>query len=149
MCTKLFSQVQPDVAVFGEKDFQQLAVLSQTVADLNLPVKLFPAPISRDKDGLARSSRNQYLSPQERTIAPALHRALKGVAATVAKGGPVNKAIEVAKHDLLEAGFGKVDYIAVCDSATLGPYDPKARRAGRVLGAAWLGTTRLIDNVAA
>lgn len=147
VCVKLFSQVQPDIAVFGEKDFQQLAVLRQTVADLNLPVKLIGAPISREPDGVARSSRNRYLSPEERAIAPALYRALKGLAATASKGGLINKAVEVATHDLLQAGFAKVDYLTVRDAETLGSFDAKAKRPGRVLGAAWLGATRLIDNV--
>ena len=148
VCTKLFSQVTPDVAVFGEKDYQQLCVIRQIVRDLNLPVKIVPAPISRDRDGLARSSRNSYLTAEERAAAPALNRAIKGIAAIVARHGPVNKSIEVATHDLLAAGFRKVDYIAVRDAQTLEPYRPKSGRPARVLAAAWLGATRLIDNVA-
>ncbi len=147
VCTKLFSQVKPDFAVFGEKDYQQLCVIRQIVRDLNLPLKILPAPISRDRDGLARSSRNAYLTADERATAPALNRAIKGIAAIVAKGGPVNKAIEVATNDLITAGFRKVDYIAVRDAETLATYRPKSGRPARVLAAAWLGNTRLIDNV--
>lgn len=148
VCTKLFSQVAPDVAIFGEKDYQQLCVVRQTVCDLNLPLKVVAAPTSRDRDGLARSSRNAYLTADERMTAPALHRAISGIAAIAAKGGLINKAIEVATQDLLQAGFAKVDYIAVRDAETLEPFAPKSGRPGRVLGAAWLGSTRLIDNVA-
>jgi pantoate--beta-alanine ligase len=147
VCTKLFSQVTPNVAIFGEKDYQQLCVIRQLVRDLDLPLKIVPAPTSRDRDGLARSSRNAYLTPQERAAAPALNRAIMGVAAIAARGGLVNKAIEVATHDLLQAGFAKVDYVAVRDAETLEPFDAKAARPGRVLAAAWLGSTRLIDNV--
>ena len=148
VCTKLFSQVTPDVAIFGEKDYQQLCVIRQTVADLNLPLKIVAAPTSRDRDGLARSSRNAYLTADERAVAPALNRALKGIAAIAAKGGLINKAIDVATCDLLQAGFTKIDYLTVRDAETLAPFEPKAGRPGRVLGAAWLGTTRLIDNIA-
>jgi pantoate--beta-alanine ligase len=148
VCTKLFSQVTPDVAIFGEKDYQQLCVIRQTVADLNLPLKIVAAPTSRDRDGLARSSRNAYLTADERAVAPALNRALKGIAAIAAKGGLINKAIDVATHDLLHEGFTKIDYLTVRDAETLAPFEPKAGRPGRVLGAAWLGTTRLIDNIA-
>ena len=148
VCTKLFSQVTPDVAIFGEKDYQQLCVIRQTVRDLNLPVKIVAAPTSRERDGLARSSRNVYLTADERAAAPSLHRALKGIAAIAAKGGLINKAIDVATHDLLHGGFTKIDYLTVRDAETLAPFEPKAGRPGRVLGAAWLGTTRLIDNIA-
>jgi pantoate--beta-alanine ligase len=147
VCTKLFSQVTPDIAIFGEKDYQQLCVIRQLVRDLDVPLKIVPAPISRDRDGLARSSRNAYLTADERAAAPALHRAIKGVAAIAARGGLINKAIEVATHDLLTAGFAKVDYVAVRDAETLEAFDPKAGCPGRVLAAAWLGATRLIDNV--
>jgi pantoate--beta-alanine ligase len=147
VCTKLFLQVAPDMAIFGEKDYQQLCVIRQLVRDLNLPLKIVAAPTSRDRDGLARSSRNAYLTPEERAAAPALNRALHGIAAIAAKGGPLNKAIDVATNDLLQAGFAKVDYLAVREAETLQPYLPKSGRPGRVLGAAWLGSTRLIDNI--
>jgi pantoate--beta-alanine ligase len=147
VCTKLFSQVSADVAIFGEKDYQQLCVIRQVVRDLDLPVRIVAAPTSRERDGLARSSRNAYLSAEERAVAPALNRALHGIAAVAAKGGLVNKAIDVATHDLLLAGFRQVDYLAVRDAETLGPFEPRSARPGRVLGAAWLGSTRLIDNI--
>jgi len=147
VCCKLFSAVMPDVAVFGEKDYQQLCVIRQMARDLDLPLKIAALPTVREKDGLALSSRNAYLSAEKRAIAPALHRALHALAPIAAKGGLVNKAIDAAKHDLLAAGFTKIDYIEVRDAATLGPFDPKSSRKGRILAAAWLGKTRLIDNV--
>ena len=148
VCCKLFSQVTPDIAIFGEKDFQQLAVVRQMVRDLNLPLKIIGMPTVREKDGLALSSRNAYLSAEERAIAPALNRAIKSVAAAVAAGSPVAKACEASKRDVLRAGFKSIDYLEVRDAETLGPFDAKSGRAGRVLAAAWLGKTRLIDNVA-
>jgi pantoate--beta-alanine ligase len=148
VCCKLFSQVTPDIAIFGEKDFQQLAVIRQTVRDLNLPLKIVGMPTVREKDGLALSSRNAYLSPDQRAIAPALNRALKTVAATVSGGGSASKACEAAKREVLRAGFTSVDYIEVRDAETLGAFDAKSGRPGRVLAAAWLAKTRLIDNVA-
>jgi pantoate--beta-alanine ligase len=148
VCCKLFSAVTPDVAVFGDKDYQQLCVVRQMVRDLNLPMKIAALPTVREKDGLALSSRNAYLTAHERAVAPALHRAIQGIALVAQKGGLVNKAIDAARHDLLAAGFAKVDYIEVRDSETLGPFAPKSGRKGRILAAAWLGKTRLIDNVA-
>lgn len=147
VCCKLFSQVTPDFAVFGEKDYQQLAVIRQMVRDLNLPLEIVGLPTVRAKDGLALSSRNAYLSDEERKIAPALQRALHAIAVMAAKGGPINRAIETAKEDLLKLGFAKIDYIEVRDAETLAPFDPASGRPGRVLAAAWLGKTRLIDNV--
>jgi pantoate--beta-alanine ligase len=147
VCAKLFHQVLPDTAVFGEKDYQQLCVIRQLVRDMDLPLKIIGAPISRETDGLARSSRNAYLTAPERQIAPALYRAIKGVAAVAGKRGPVNKAIELARQDLLEAGFARVDYIDVRDAETLGDFRPGSGRPARVLAAAVVGATRLIDNV--
>jgi len=146
VCLKLFSAVAPDLAVFGEKDYQQLTVIRQMVRDLALPLAIVAAPTVREKDGLALSSRNAYLTPQERAVAPALHRAIHALAVVAKKGGLVNKAIDAAKHDLLAAGFAKIDYIEVRDAETLGPFAPKSGRKGRILAAAWLGKTRLIDN---
>ena len=147
VCCKLFSQVTPDIAVFGEKDYQQLCVIRQMVRDLDLPLKIVALSTVRAKDGLALSSRNAYLTPDERRIAPALFGALHGIAETVLKGGLVNKAIETAKRDLIRLGFSRIDYIEVREAETLAPFEPKSGRAGRVLAAAWLGRTRLIDNV--
>lgn len=148
VCCKLFGQVMPDIAIFGEKDFQQLAVLRQMVRDLNLPLKLIGAPTKREKDGLALSSRNAYLSQKERAIAPALQAAIAELAAEVGKGVDIKSAIETAKRNVRNAGFSKIDYIAVADAETLDPVETLGGRPLRVLAAAWLGKTRLIDNVA-
>lgn len=141
---KLFNQVGPDVAVFGEKDFQQLAVVRAMVRDFDLPIDIIGAPTTREADGLALSSRNAYLSPQERAVAPELHRQLQ----TIAASPNPEAAIEAAKTKLTEIGFGKIDYIALRDADTLGPVNKKTR-ARRLLAALWLGKTRLIDNIPA
>jgi len=148
VCCKLFSQVMPDVAIFGEKDFQQLAVLRQMVRDLNLPLKLIGAPTMREKDGLALSSRNAYLSANERAIAPTLQVAIAELASEVANGVDIKSAIEAAQRKVRNAGFTKIDYIAVADAETLKPAETLGERPLRVLAAAWLGKTRLIDNIA-
>jgi pantoate--beta-alanine ligase len=147
VCCKLFNQVAPDVAVFGEKDFQQFAVLRQLVRDLDMPLKLIAAPIKREADGLALSTRNTYLSEAERAIAPTLFKAISDVAKKVAAGTPIETATSEAKAELKAAGFQKVDYIEVRDAKTLEPAGEDQGRL-RVLAAAWLGQTRLIDNVA-
>jgi pantoate--beta-alanine ligase len=148
VCCKLFNQVTPDIGIFGEKDYQQFAVLRQLVADLNMPLKLIAATTVREKDGLALSSRNAYLSDKERGIAPALHAALTEAAAKVASGTPFTIVTTDATASLAAAGFTKVDYVEIRDaetlSAALSPGKPL-----RILAAAWLGKTRLIDNVAA
>lgn len=149
VCCKLFSQVTPDIAIFGEKDFQQLAVLRQMVRDLDLPLKLAGAPTKREKDGLALSSRNAYLTPGERGVAPALQAAIREVAGKVDAGHDIAAAILAAQMKLLAAGFRSVDYIAVADAETLSEVSAKGERPLRVLAAAWLGKTRLIDNVPA
>lgn len=148
VCCKLFSQVTPDIAVFGEKDYQQLAVIRQMVRDLNLPLTIIGLPTVREKDGLALSSRNAYLSADERKVAPSLNKSIHQVAEKISQGKPLVAAIATARSELLRAGFGKVDYIEVRDAETLAPFEPRAGRRGRVLAAAWLGKTRLIDNVA-
>jgi pantoate--beta-alanine ligase len=147
VCCKLFTQVQPDVAVFGEKDYQQLMVVTQMVRDLDLPLEIVGAPTVREADGLAMSSRNAYLSAEERRIAPTLNRALMQVAEKVAAGGDIGQVTGTAKATLTAAGFGKIDYVEVRDAVTLKPPSANKSRALRVLGAAWLGKTRLIDNV--
>ena len=136
---KLISAATPDMAFFGEKDFQQLAVIRQMVRDLALPVVIRGVPTVREDDGLALSSRNAYLNENDRYIAPMLYKALS----EVARGRDPREAAEA----LLVAGFTKVDYIEVRDAETLAPFNPNLGRPGRVLGAAWLGNTRLIDNV--
>jgi pantoate--beta-alanine ligase len=147
VCCKLFTQVQPDVAVFGEKDYQQLMVVTQMVRDLDLPLEIVGAPTVREADGLAMSSRNAYLSAEERRIAPTLNRALMEVAAKVAARGDIGQVTDAARSNLTAAGFGKIDYVEVRDAVTLRPPAANESRALRVLGAAWLGKTRLIDNV--
>lgn len=148
VCCKLFHQVAPNVAIFGEKDFQQLAVLRQMVRDLDMPLKLIAAPTRREKDGLALSSRNAYLTADERKIAPTLNAAITEVAAKVAAGKPVAAAVEAAKARVLKAGFSKIDYITVADAETLADLTKRQTEPMRVLAAVWLGKTRLIDNVA-
>jgi pantoate--beta-alanine ligase len=145
---KLLAQVMPDVVVFGEKDYQQLQVIRRMVADLFLPVRIEGAPTVREADGLALSSRNAYLSAAERRIAPALQAALRRVAMDVAAAGAdVGASTAQAAADLLAAGFTRIDYLDVRDAATLEPWAGPPR-PGRVLAAAWLGRTRLIDNIA-
>lgn len=146
VCAKLFLQVAPDVAMFGEKDFQQLAVIRQIVRDLDLPLAIVGAPTMREADGLAMSSRNRYLSVDERRIAPLVHQVIAEVAAQVRAGQAVDDACADAARKLSAGGFATIDYVAVRDAATLAAFDP-AKGPGRVLVAAWLGKTRLIDNV--
>lgn len=149
VCCKLFSQVTPDVAIFGEKDYQQLIVLRQMVRDLNLPLKLIGAPTKRAGDGLALSSRNAYLSEDERAIAPHLYEALSALANDVADGADIPAGIANAKRKILAAGFGQVDYVEVRDAVTLAAVERYDGTPLRVLAAVRLGKTRLIDNVAA
>ncbi|MBS0233038.1 MAG: pantoate--beta-alanine ligase [Proteobacteria bacterium] len=148
VCAKLFNQVTPNVAFFGEKDFQQFTVLRQMVRDLDIPVKLIGVPTKRDADGLALSSRNAYLSEAERKIAPALYAVISALAAEVAAGADIPSAVTAAKRKLASAGFAKVDYLEVRDAETLDPAATASGRPLRVLAACWLGKTRLIDNVA-
>lgn len=148
VCCKLFSQVTPDVALFGEKDYQQLCVIRQMVRDLDLPLAIHGVPTVRERDGLALSSRNAYLTPEERVAAPALNAAIRAVAEKMAAGGREAAAVKAAVASILKAGFAKVDYVAVRDAETLGPWSAASGRPGRVLTAATLGRTRLIDNVA-
>jgi pantoate--beta-alanine ligase len=147
VCCKLFTQVGPDAAVFGEKDYQQLCVIRQMVRDLDLPLEIIGAPTVRAADGLALSSRNVYLTPDQRRIAPLLHQALAKVAAAVSDGRDAGQASAAARADLLQAGFAPIDYVEVRDAETLAPAVPGTHRPQRVLAAAWLGKTRLIDNV--
>ena len=146
--TKLLIQSAPDVAFFGEKDYQQLRVIARMAADLDLPVKIEGCPIVREPDGLALSSRNVYLTPEERRVAPALNRALNDVAAEVRANGAaaIAAAEDRAKESVLAAGFRQVDYITVRDAGSLAPVSD-ASKPSRVLAAAWLGRTRLIDNI--
>jgi len=143
---KLFAQVRPDVALFGEKDYQQLAVIRRMAADFDLDIAIVGVPTQRDDDGLALSSRNAYLSDEERTAARALPRALGEAASALAKGEPVDEVLENARRRLADAGFGPIDYVALCDATSLAPLERLDREA-RLLAAARLGRTRLIDNL--
>jgi len=144
--TKLLLQCAPDVAVFGEKDYQQLLVIKQLVQDLNIPVQIVPGPIVREEDGLALSSRNGYLSAAERKTAPILHQVLSEAAAALANGEGCDAATSAGRFKLEGKGF-RVDYVAVRDPETLAPLFGPIKGPARVMGAAYLGTTRLIDNV--
>ena len=144
---KLFNQVVPDIAVFGEKDYQQLCVVNQLVRDLDLPIKIIAVSTVREKDGLALSSRNEYFDEEQRAIAPALNRALHELSRQIADGADPSTARAVTTIQILADGFDKVDYVAVRDAKTLADYDPKSAQPGRILAAAWLDGTRLIDNI--
>ena len=147
VCCKLFTQVAPDIAVFGEKDYQQLAVVRQMVRDLDLPLEIAGLPTVREADGLAMSSRNAYLSPDQRRAAPTIHAVITAVAEAARRGAAIDKAVAEGKKALERAGF-KVDYLEVRDAETLKTAEPGTQRPLRVLAAAWLGKTRLIDNIA-
>jgi len=143
---RLFGQVRPDFAIFGEKDYQQLAVIRQMVEAERLPVEIVGVPTQRDADGLALSSRNAYLSEEDRAAARALPRALGEAAAAIEAGGDVAEALEKARSRLESAGFDPIDYVALHDAGTLAPMTVLDRPA-RLLAAARMGRTRLIDNL--
>jgi pantoate--beta-alanine ligase len=144
---KLLLSVRPDVALFGEKDFQQLVVIRRMVEDLNLGTTILAVPTVREEDGLALSSRNAYLSPEERSRAAALPRALDYARSAILEGTPVRIALDTARKTLVEAGFSRIDYFALVDAATLEPLEePKGDM--RLIAAAAIGGTRLIDNLA-
>jgi len=181
VCCKLFAAASPDYAVFGEKDYQQLCVIRQLVRDLNMPLKIIALPTVREADGLALSSRNAYLSPKERALAPELHRVICKVATRAAhamrksegdsgrrkaprpslllhepgrpKDAPQLAALDTicaeAAQELERVGFAKVDYVAVREADTLKVVRAATDRPLRVLVAARMGETRLIDNVPA
>ena len=144
---KLLQQVRPDLALFGEKDYQQLAVIRRLAADLDMGIEIVGVPTQRDDDGVALSSRNAYLSPDERIAARALPRALGDAKAVIERGGDVAAALAAAMSRLDEAGFDPIDYVALVDAATLEPIDTLDGPA-RLLAAAKLGRTRLLDNLA-
>ncbi|KAK0341609.1 hypothetical protein LTR94_025686, partial [Friedmanniomyces endolithicus] len=147
--TKLFNQVQPDFAVFGEKDFQQLMVVRRFVRDLDLPVEVIGMPTARDQSGLALSSRNGYLSDPELETARKLNLILRESGQAVAAGRPIPGVEKDAYAAILKAGFDRVDYVAVRRSGDLQPFaDGLMDAPARILVAAWIGKTRLIDNLA-
>ncbi len=142
----LFSQVMPDIAIFGEKDYQQLCLIKRLVKKLKLNINILGMPTIRESSGLALSSRNQYLSPKERVVAPVLYQTLLHASRRIESGDEVSKVLHDATQNLLNSGFHAVDYIALAAADSLRPlthYTPPAR----LLAAAHLGTTRLIDNV--
>lgn len=143
---KLFTTVRPEIAYFGKKDFQQLAVIRRMEKDLGLGVSIRPVPTVREADGLALSSRNAYLSADERARAIALPGALGAARDAILAGRPVDSTLDRAKHDLTHAGFSSIDYFALVDAITLEPVELASGQM-RLIAAATMGTTRLIDNV--
>jgi pantoate--beta-alanine ligase len=143
---KLFIQAAPDIACFGEKDYQQLLVVRHMVRDLNLPLEIIGVPTVREPDGLALSSRNVYLSAEERRIAPTLNRVMREAAAAIIAGAPHAPTLEQSIATLNQAGFS-VEYLALRDAATLAPLTDPRRQPARLLAAVQLGRTRLIDNI--
>lgn len=144
--TMLFNMVQPDLAVFGEKDFQQLAVIRKLVRDLMLPVEVIGAPTVREDDGLAKSSRNGYLSADERRLAPVVYQTLQATARQVTDGRSDFETLEAEARDQLSAAGLRPDYFNIVNSQTLKPATPDDTEI-TMLVAAFLGTTRLIDNL--
>lgn len=145
--TKLLLQSLPDTAFFGEKDYQQLQVIKRMARDLDIPVAIEGCATVRESDGLAMSSRNAYLSADERRIAARLNQIMHDAIKAARAGDAVATAEADARRHLIAAGFASVDYIAIRDAETLAPISSLARPA-RILAAAWLGKTRLIDNMA-
>jgi pantoate--beta-alanine ligase len=143
---KLFTQTTPDFALFGEKDYQQFRVVSQMVKDLDLPLKVIGVPTVREKDGLALSSRNVYLSAGERSVAPTLCRVLKASAARIKNGEAVERVLDIGRIEIDLAGFA-LDYLEARHAMTLAPIDARENGPVRLLVAAKIGETRLIDNL--
>jgi pantoate--beta-alanine ligase len=143
--SKLLLQSLPDRAYFGEKDFQQLQVIRRLARDLDIPIEILGVPTVREADGLAMSSRNRYLSASERQQAPLLAKVLRETAAALAGGSDATPILASAGAQLLQGGFARVDYVALCDEATLEPIN-QAKKGSRLFAAAHIGRTRLIDN---
>lgn len=148
---KLFGQVQPDLALFGEKDWQQLAVIRQMARDLDLArptaERILGVPTVREADGLAMSSRNRYLSAEDRARAAVLPTAMGKAVAAIAAGAEVGTVLEIAKAALLAGGFASIDYLVLADAETLGPLEHVGPQPARLFVAARIGRTRLIDNM--
>jgi len=143
---KLLLSIRPDLALFGEKDFQQLAVIRRMTADLGLGIEIVGVPTVRDLDGLALSSRNIYLSVDERRRALELPRALEAARHSIRSGSDVRAALQAGSTALEQAGFARIDYFALVDAGTLEPLE-QPRGEMRLIAAAVIGTTRLIDNL--
>ena len=144
---KLFNQIKPDIAIFGEKDYQQLLVIKQLMRDLDLPVQIIAGQTFRETDGLAMSSRNSYLSDSERKIAANIYRVMQITAESLQSGIEVSKAIQNAINELARVGITKIDYFSLRDPITLEPLSTFKKDA-RLLVALYVGATRLIDNIA-
>jgi pantoate--beta-alanine ligase len=144
---KLLIQCEPDIAMFGKKDYQQLKIVTQLARDLGLKTRIVGAPIARESDGLALSSRNRYLSPAERAVAPTLHRVLRECAAGIAAGRPIGGVLGKGRATITAAGF-TLDYLEARHAETLAPIAAPQAGPIRLLVAARIGTTRLIDNIA-
>lgn len=142
---KLLNQAGADRAYFGEKDFQQLQVIRRMAHDLDIATEIIGVPTVREADGLAMSSRNRYLSAAERNQAAAFPRLLRGAAVSLADGRDAPAELERVRQGLVAAGFRKIDYVTLADATTLQPLD-RASKPSRLVAAAWLGRTRLIDN---
>ena len=147
--TKLLLQCLPDRAYFGEKDYQQLQVIRRLARDLDIPVEIVEGPTVREPDGLALSSRNAYLSPEDRARAPLLHRTMRDVALKVVAGEPVPAVLAWGRDELTAAGFDPLDYLEIREAVTLAPVADtwNGARPARIFAAAYLGGTRLIDNI--
>lgn len=143
---KLFIQAAPDVAIFGEKDYQQLQVVTRMARDLDLTVRVLGEATVREADGLALSSRNRYLTPGERKVAPVLHAVMQEAASAIRAGGAIEAAVAQARRRIEVAGFTP-DYLEVRDAASLAPVEARGEAPLRMLVAARLGETRLIDNI--
>ena len=145
--TKLLLQSLPDIAIFGEKDYQQLLVIKRLSTDLDIPVEIIGAPTIREEDGLALSSRNIYLDAKSRSVAPSMYNILSQHASNISNGNDIKKSLELAKRHMHDSGFEKIDYLDLRSSQTLQACND-IKRPSRLFAAAWLGSTRLIDNMA-
>lgn len=147
---RLFLHVQPDVAVFGEKDYQQLQIIRRMVKDLGFPIEILGGETTRDADGLAQSSRNLYLSPEQRRAAGAMQAALHRASVRLSLGATPSDVLEEARRLIMASGFTEMNYVSLVDPDSLEdlPDAPlPSGKVARLLGAAWLGKTRLIDNI--
>lgn len=145
--TKLLLQALPDLAIFGEKDYQQLLVIKRLATDLDIPVEIIGAPTIREEDGLALSSRNVYLDTKSRSIAPSMYNILNQYASDISNGNDIKKSLQLAKQNMQKSGFEKIEYLDLRSSQTLQACND-IKKPSRLFAAAWLGSTRLIDNLA-